>query len=558
MRKLLFSWLTTALLLLLLLHWWRVPGHVAQAATAQPAASFLQVSASVPFTTPIALPTPHQLFLPLVEQEESSTEDAASPRRTPTPTGTPTRTPTRTPTATRPPIATNTPSRTPTPTSTPNPTNTPTATPSLGQNPFDALYPASFSLRPLTADAIPLLSPPATKATTLSKPSFSDPVYGTYLYRVTDASDFPGATAVRHDYSRRQAFNANNSRFIAMASNGYWLLYDANTFQVLPRTGYNGALNGPAGDCEMIWHPTDPKKLWYTAYGGSLIWYEKDVESDSDRVLVDFTGRLPWPQAQAVWTKSEGTPSANGRYWAFMATSYDSVNQRNIIYGLFTWDRELNQILGSYDAANFGGAFPDHISMAPSGKYVVPSWAYQPTLGTRAFTLDFSSSILLQSQSEHSDLAIGPNGEDYYVATNYESGTIRATNLATGAAFDLMTLYPATGEGYAAHISGKAYDKPGWVVISTYADSANYGAIAPATTLRPMYRKVMLVELKPGGRQYNVAHTRTGANYGGYAGEPQATISRDGSRILFASNFDDGGAPDDYLLGLPSWVYTQP
>ena len=491
----------------------------------------------------IAGATTNPIYLPLIsDRSVSNSTGTATPIATTAP---------QTQTATRTPL----PSATPTPGTTPTPSPTLTKTPLVApQNPFDALYAPNFSLQALSADTIPLVSQPGVKATSLSNPSYIDPVYGTRIYRITAATDFPDATLVRHDYSRRQAFNADNSRFIATASNGNWLLYDANTFQMLPRTGGNGALRGPAGDCEMIWHPTDPKKLWYMS-GNGLIWYEKDVETDQDTVLVDFTGRLPWSQATTVWTKSEGTSSADGRYWAFMATTYDSVNQTNTIYGLFTWDRQQDKIIGTYDAANFGGAFPDHISIAPSGKYAVPSWAYIPTLGTRAFPLDFSSSIQLHTQSEHSDLAIGPNGEDYYVLTDYDSGKIRAVDIATGASFDLMALYPASGESYAAHISGKAYDRPGWVLISTYADAADYGSTAPAPTLRPMYRKIMLVELKPGGRQLNVAHTRTADNYGGYWGEPQATINRDGSRIIFASNFNDGNPPDDYMIGLPSWIY---
>ena len=487
--------------------------------------------------------TTNPIYLPLIsDRSVSNSTGTATPIATTAP---------QTQTATRTPL----PSATPTPGTTPTPSPTFTKTPLVDpQNPFDALYATNFSLQALSADTIPLVSKPGVKATSLSNPSYIDPVYGTRIYRITAATDFPDATLVRHDYSRRQAFNADNSRFIATTSNGYWLLYDANTFQMLPRTGGNGALRGPAGDCEMIWHPTDPKKLWYMS-GNGLIWYEKDVETDQDTVLVDFTGRLPWSQATTVWTKSEGTSSADGRYWAFMATTYDSVNQTNTIYGLFTWDRQQDKIIGTYDAANFGGAFPDHISIAPSGKYAVPSWAYIPTLGTRAFPLDFSSSIQLHTQSEHSDLAIGPNGEDYYVLTDYDSGKIRAVDIATGASFDLMALYPASGESYAAHISGKAYDRPGWVLISTYADAADYGSTTPASTLRPMYRKIMLVELKPGGRQLNVAHTRTADNYGGYWGEPQATINRDGSRIVFASNFNDGNPPDDYMIGLPSWIY---
>jgi len=491
----------------------------------------------------IAGATTNPIYLPLIsDRSVSNSTGTATPIATTAP---------QTQTATR----TSLPSATPTPGTTPTPSPTFTKTPLVDpQNPFDALYATNFSLQALSADTIPLVSKPGVKATSLSNPSYIDPVYGTRIYRITAATDFPDATLVRHDYSRRQAFNADNSRFIATASNGNWLLYDANTFQMLPRTGGNGALRGPAGDCEMIWHPTDPKKLWYMS-GNGLIWYEKDVETDQDTVLVDFTGRLPWSQATTVWTKSEGTSSADGRYWAFMATTYDSVNQTNTIYGLFTWDRQQDKIIGTYDAANFGGAFPDHISIAPSGKYAVPSWPFIPTLGTRAFPLDFSSSIQLHTQSEHSDLAIGPNGEDYYVLTDYDSGKIRAVDIATGASFDLMALYPASGESYAAHISGKAYDRPGWVLISTYADAADSGSTAPAPTLRPMYRKIMLVELKTGGRQLNVAHTRTADNYGGYWGEPQATINRDGSRIIFASNFNDGNPPDDYMIGLPSWIY---
>src|SRR5215211_1958568 len=491
----------------------------------------------------IAGATTNPIYLPLIsDRSVSNSTGTATPIATTAP---------QTQTATRTPL----PSATPTPGTTPTPSPTFTTTPLVDPpTPFDALYATNFSLQALSADTIPLVSKPGVKATSLSNPSYIDPVYGTRIYRITAATDFPDATFVRHDYSRRQAFNADNSRFIATASNGNWLLYDANTFQMLPRTGGNGALRGPAGDCEMIWHPTDPKKLWYMS-GNGLIWYEKDVETDQDSVLVDFTGRLPWSQATTAWTKSEGTSSADGRYWAFMATTYDSVNQTNTIYGLFTWDRQQDKIIGTYDAANFGGAVPDHISIAPSGKYAVPSWAFIPTLGTRAFPLDFSSSIQLHTQSEHSDLAIGPNGEDYYVLTDYDSGKIRAVDIATGASFDLMALYPASGESYAAHISGKAYDRPGWVLISTYADAADYGSTAPAPTLRPMYRKIMLVELKPGGRQLNVAHTRTADNYGGYWGEPQATINRDGSRIIFASNFNDGNPPDDYMIGLPSWIY---
>jgi hypothetical protein len=76
-------------------------------------------------------------------------------------------------------------------------TQTATKTPLVNpQNPFDALYAATFNLQALSVDTIPLVSKPAVKATSLSNPSYIDPVYGTRIYRITAATDFPDA-AVR-------------------------------------------------------------------------------------------------------------------------------------------------------------------------------------------------------------------------------------------------------------------------------------------------------------------------------------------------------------------------
>lgn len=423
-----------------------------------------------------------------------------------------------------------------------------------GPNPFDALYPSGFHLPALAADPIVVLGRPANKAMGLTAPTYIDAAYKTRVYKATTASDYTG-TMVRHEYSRRQAFNADNSRYLAQSSNGFWLLYDAATFTRLSRNGTSGALKGLAGDCEPIWHPTDPTKLFYTSTNGGLVWYEKNVETDTDAVMFDFTGKLPWPGATSVWTKAEGTSSADGRYFALMATSYNASTQANVIYGLLTFDRVEKKIVGTLDAAMFNNQFPDHISISASGKYAVPSWAFAPTLGTRAYPLDFSSSVQLHEESEHSDLALGPNGEDYYVVTDYKTGQVRAINIENRQSFDLLTLYPRGGTSYAAHLSGKAFARPGWVVMSTYADYTDYGQRAPDPTLEAMYRKVILLELKPNGRKYSVAHVHAAGNAGEYFGEHQATVSVDGSRILFASNFDDGGAPESYMVGLPSSVY---
>jgi hypothetical protein len=430
------------------------------------------------------------------------------------------------------------------------------AQPAVKETSPASFYPPDFRLKPLSVDRMQPLRKPAQRSAGLQAPSWIDHHYGTRIHKVTAASDFPGAEFVRHNYSRRQAFNADNTRFIALSSNGFWLLYSGTTFERLKRGGQSGALLNLAGDAEAIWHPTDPRLLWYTGINGGLVWWEKDVESDSDIVMADFRKRLPWPAATSVWTKGEGTSSADGRYFAFMATSYNETTKVVNIHGLFSYDRVNDRIVGRLDAASFGNAMPDHISISPGGRWVVPSWAFQPKLGVRAYSLDFSTYRQLDAESEHSDLVFGPRGEEFYVHTNYRDGVVTAKDMATGAAFNLMSLYPRRGSNLgAAHFSGKAYDRPGWVLMSTYDDAADRGKTKPDPVPQPGHNKIMLLELKPNGRQYNVAHTRVGNAFGGYWGEPQATISRDGTRILFASNFDDGGPPNSYLIVLPPSVY---
>ena len=76
----------------------------------------------------------------------------------------------------------------------------------------------------------------------------------------------------------------------------------------------------------------------------------------------------------------------------------------------------------------------------------------------------------------------------------------------------------------------------------------------PAAELRAPMRKVWLAELKAGGRKLNVTHTRLARYSVPYFFEPQASASRDLSRIIFTSDFGTGGNADDYIAGLPSWL----
>ncbi len=420
--------------------------------------------------------------------------------------------------------------------------------PGLAQpNPFDALYPADFRLSALSADPEPSPSP-YPRPTGLAD-AVLDPRYRTRVYRASDANQGQGGR-MRHEYSRRQAFNADCSRYLTQDGAGGWYLNDAGTFTQIRR------LPGLVGDCEPIWHPRDPGRLYLTGRNGATSWWSYDVTTDARQVLYDFAADPPWPQATSYWTKGEGTTSADGRYLSLLATSYDPGRQRVSAHGVVVVDLVDRRLVGRLDASSFPtpGALPDHVSTSPSGEYAVISWL-DTAGGTRAYQRDFSASVQLTAGSEHSDLAIGADGRDYLVYADYGSGQIRAIDVATGEGVDLHPLYPAAGESYAVHLSGQAFDRPGWVVVSTYADTADHGSTRPAATLRAEYRKVWLLSISRTPVALNVAGIgadQARVSGDAYFAEPQASVSRDLSRIIFASNAS--GPVESYIVGLPSWV----
>ncbi len=386
-------------------------------------------------------------------------------------------------------------------------------------------------------DAIPSLGKPSR-----GNP-YQEPTYGTCMVRLTDHAADGLNTFARQDYSRRQAFNADNTRVLIYSISGHWHLYDANTYQLVQ------TLSGPAADAEIQWHATNPDLLYYMPTNGvGMQVLELTVSTGTTRVIGDLGARLQtrWPTANAAWTKSEGSPSADGRYWCLMVdnSSWGSV-------GVVTWDRDTDTILGYLDT---NGDRPDHVSMSPSGNYCVVSG--DSARGTVAYSRDFSSSRQLLSKSEHSDIALDASGDDLYVSVDYSSsaGEVFMINLRTGTRTVLFNTY-VDQTATALHISGKAYNKPGWVVISTYADY--YAPDSKQDVRRWLHRKVMAVQLAANPTIRHLAHHRS--YVGEYWGEPQASVNRDFTRVVFNSDWGNDTAPTDpldidaYMISLPTW-----
>lgn len=379
--------------------------------------------------------------------------------------------------------------------------------------------------------------------------SYRDASQGVCITRVTDHESEPPVGFAKNLYSRQQAFNADESLLLVFARDGAWHLYDAQTFDYVKRLDLGG------GSVEPQWHPTDPDVMYFLPNKGGLSLHAWHVRTDQQMKIVDFTRlqsiagfpglhdiRSVWPGAARVWTRWEGSPSMNARYWAFQV---ETIDEKPL--ALITFDLATKSIVGSLDIRGVGR--PDHVSMSPKGAFAVASWpekdadcplfrrrgTLEKPCGVMAFARDFSAAQGLAAKSPHSDLAIAADEREVIVISNYDSGDLEMIDLASGEVTALWRMY-INGASSALHISGKAWNKPGWALVSTYATKDPRNA-------QPWYEnRLIAVELKENPRIINLAAIVNDAQ--AYFSEPHASVNRDFTRVVFNANWGTGKDDD--------------
>lgn len=395
----------------------------------------------------------------------------------------------------------------------------------------------------------PVAVTPGTPRPALNVP-FTDPAFGLKVARVTDASqvtdrDLP--TWVRHEYSRRPAFNADSTRALMISSNGWVRLYEAKADGTLAFLETLD-LGEPQ---EPNWHPTDPNKIYsFVSYGLGFTLSSYDLATGKDTVVADLEARVKalFPNATGLWTKQEGRPSNDGRVWCLEA-GHTGAGGAFVADGFVAYDLVADKLLGSMAVTDT----PDHISTSPKGDYCVPSWGLP--LGTRAYTTDFSKFTQLHDRSEHSDLAVTKDGDEVLVYTAYDgadAGNVVMVRLSDGQATPLFELYGANHSATSMHISGTAKDKPGYVVVGFYGCAEDYGAVDCDPKTQWFVDKVVAVELKANPKIYSLAHTHFGD--AGYFAETQSVANPDLTRVLFVSSWESTDEDDvaSYLVQVPA------
>lgn len=371
---------------------------------------------------------------------------------------------------------------------------------------------------------------------------FPDPVFKTPLVRITDARSqkLPG---IFPDYSKRQAWNADESLLLLRTGDGNALLYDGATFQ------FKKALDDVGGE-DIFWHPTNP----------SLVLYNPDNTLYSNNVLTDERKKIfAFPDYAFANTRGEGNLSRDGRWYALVGQLYSNATGTTF-KDLLVLDLTTNQVVSRLALPKSLADF-DWVSISPRGNYVVVDYATDQTArfnGIEVYDRNFKFLWQKPLGAGHSDLAIDANGDEVLVMDWYDSDKnqtfIKKFRLSDGKETTLLDV----SAYFDLHISCRNEQRPEYCFISTfdYVDRLT----DDAKTWLPFEDEVFALALDGSGGVQRIVHhhsrryspTTPDSDRSNYFAEPHATVSRKGDRIVFGSNWreiiSDPMSVDAYVI----------
>ena len=371
--------------------------------------------------------------------------------------------------------------------------------------------------------------PPAAGA------SYTDPVFGTPIGRITNAPATPNAFGrgnlswIQPEYSTASPFNADNSRLILIFES-YFGLFDGQGHVL-------GALPGEINaSSEPRWSHLDPNVLFYHA-GNQLKFY--DVAKRTGWAIHTFTEYSTIDGAGEMDISHDGDHLVlvgNGRY-------------------VFIYDINTDSTSPALDTA--GHNF-DSVYIA-SNNYVTISWTQSGTGRYRGIELFDNNMNFVRQLTEaegHMHMSQDLNGDPVLIWTDSNAprskcggNAIVKVRLSDGQQTCLLSL----DWSLAVHIS--AADSV-WAFVATYAPSD----LDPSTPAWAPYTNELLQIKLDGSDVRRLAHHRS-RPLDRYNYQPKISVSRDGSRFVFNSNYDlqaiagyPGGYADTYLVITPTTV----
>ena len=380
---------------------------------------------------------------------------------------------------------------------------------------------------------------------------YTDPIFGAKVMRLTDAVSM-AATVGDHcivpDYSRRQAWNADESWLLLRGGDGSVLLFDGANYSFIRK------LPDYIGGDDLFWHPTN-KNLFYYIIENRF--YSFNISNNENILIRTFS------DYDFIGTPGEGNLSLDGKYCALVGRNYIAPDV--IIKALLVYDVGSNVVTSTMVYPSTPESF-DWVSISPNGNYVVVDYADE-TIGRYHGVEVYDKNLNFIRQEPlgagHSDLGVDANGDEVLIMGVYNGAdkeVIKKIRLSDGAVTNLLDLTYL----FDYHISCRNQQRAGWCFISTFDYVARLKDKADDLALDwlPFEDEVFALKMNGSGTVERYAHHHSrrfspltpDADNSIYFAEPHATVSRQANRILFGSNWRQNMAVensvDTYIIDL--------
>ncbi|MFN8112920.1 MAG: hypothetical protein U0R51_06945 [Solirubrobacterales bacterium] len=377
-----------------------------------------------------------------------------------------------------------------------------------------AIAPGAAGAAPSYPPDGPLVTVPTPKG--VERPGYLDPItdpsLGTTITRISDRRTFdqPRATSIRHAYAKNQPWNADGS--LLMLDYHYPApLLDGETLELV------GEVHQPS---EAIWMNTDPGHMIGMSGRTKLIAWDA-VADHRSAVLHRFRG-----YDRVELGNGEGNLSNDDRFAALLGT-------RGSALDVLVYDTVAGEVVAKrrFEQATSGDgdATINNVAMSQSGERVLVEFNRRGRGGRRGI-VSYDRSLgdpvpLSANGGSHYDSCVEAGGNEVVVAQADGSSALVSADLEDGTRTRLL---PADRMGYPIHISCRNVERPGWVYVSEFADRG-----APRLANRD---SLLAVSLDGSGTVERFGHEFR-SNRSAYVREPHAVPSRDGSRVLWASDW---------------------
>ncbi len=376
---------------------------------------------------------------------------------------------------------------------------------------------------------------------------FQDPVFGTNIRRITDASS---GTHRRHEYSQLQAFNSD-STLILLNQNGNFVVRDVATLQVVFNSF--GEINSPR------WNPANPDEIIHfdsndTGSGNVLVRIQKtNVRTGTVTDIAVLPAQYERVQPSISWEEL----SRNGRWiTAYLYKTDDSMTF--MAYDLVNHSiaAELDEIGDLYNGrcGSPNPAGPNWVAPSPDGKYMVIQWnedGSSPCQGVEVYDIQTGAYVgHVANHRQHSDMGFDEDGKAIYVTSYFLNDLLLTVTRFPGSvnfanSYDKVVLDPFWD--HVDHIS--AQGPPGVFVVTAGGSPGQ----AFAGEIYLVYTAGIAADNQQNDQaQVNrlTLHRSTSCDY---YHEPHASMSRDGKYVVFASDWENcSNGVNDYLVILNS------